>query len=325
MTEPVVLVVSVDTEEDNWVPAQDRLTVENIRELPRLDKVLGRIGARTTYFTTHQVAVTPWSAEIIRELHQGGRSEIGAHVHPWNTPPNISDITPRSSMLANLPREEQRAKIRVLTDTLTEAVGVRPDSFRAGRWGFDAGTAQAVIECGYHADSSVTPSKSWATDFGPNHIGAPLDVYRIDPQRDHREPASSGSLVEVPVSWGYAQRSWGLPQRLSLFLSSPRLQSLPLMQVAARLHLVNHAVLSPEIESVGDMIQLVRQLLEKGVRHLNLTFHSSTLRAGLNPFAKTQGDVERFYSNLESALEKIAALTPLRFATVAEAAALLAP
>src|SRR5690242_5624733 len=110
----LTLVVSIDTEEDNWDPVRERLTVENIRELPRLDRLFERLGVRATYFTTNQVASTPWCVQILRDLVQAGRSEVGTHLHPWNTPPVQLDLTPRNTMLGNLPIDLQRAKIETL-------------------------------------------------------------------------------------------------------------------------------------------------------------------------------------------------------------------
>src|SRR5215813_8244274 len=122
----LTLVVSIDTEEDNWDPVRERLTVENIRELPRLDRMFERLGVRATYFTTHQVAGTPWCVEILRGLAASGRAEIGAHLHPWNTPPVQLQLTPRNTMLGNLPIDLQCAKIETLTTLLTQGVGQRP-------------------------------------------------------------------------------------------------------------------------------------------------------------------------------------------------------
>lgn len=325
MAETVVLIISIDTEEDNWEPASERITVENIRELPRLDRRFERLGARATYFTTYQVAATDWAAGIIRGLGSTGRAEIGAHLHPWNTPPVDAALRMSDTMLGNLSPETQRQKIHVLTDALTAAVGRRPTSFRVGRWALDAGAADSLIACGYRVDSSVTPFKSWRADYGPSHVGAPLNVYRIGSRRDHRVHAANGPLIEVPTSWGYTQRRWPLTQRINRGLELPMFRRLDLQSVAARLHMINHVVLSPEIDAIADMVVLVRRLLSVGVRHLHLTFHSSSLRPGLNPFARTSADVDRFYMNLATMIDRIGSMTPLRFATVGEAAALLAP
>lgn len=325
MSQPIIVVVSIDTEEDNWVPTRDRITVENIRELPRLDRLFERLGVRATYFTTHQVADSPWTHDVLRGLHASGRAEIGAHLHPWNTPPIELELTARNTMVVNLPPRLQLAKIRTVTDTLTQAVGDRPTAFRAGRWGFGASTAAALIECGYRVDSSITPFKSWWEDDGPTHRGAPLDVYRLDGRSDARVPVPDGPLVEVPLSWGYARGLWSVRARMHDLLESPKLRRLRLESMAARLHLVNQFVLSPEVNTAEDMLGLSRRLLATGVRHLHVSWHSPSLRPGLSPFVTTRADVERLYTSIEEYLGRLQALVPIQFATVTEAAALLDP
>src|SRR2546422_3045367 len=47
---------------------------------------------------------------------------------------------------------------------------------------------------------------------------------------------------------------------------------------------VTQTVLSPELATVNEMLTLSRLLIERGVRHLQLTWHSPSLRPGLSPF-----------------------------------------
>ena len=115
----VALVVSIDTEEDNWTPARDGIRIENIRELPALQRFLRGLGLRPTYFADHPVASEPWSAAILREIAEDGGAEIGAHLHPWNTPPLEEPLAPGNSMLTNLPPALQRAKLHALSMQLT--------------------------------------------------------------------------------------------------------------------------------------------------------------------------------------------------------------
>src|ERR1043166_473154 len=105
MPRTIRLIVSIDTEEDNWQPRRDGVTIENIRELPRLDGLFQRLGVRATYFPSYQVAGQEWAAATIRQLRDGG-AEIGAHLHPWNSPPLDEPFTPRNSMLCNLPPQQ---------------------------------------------------------------------------------------------------------------------------------------------------------------------------------------------------------------------------
>src|SRR5438046_10511003 len=84
---PLLLIVSRDTEEDNWNRSRKGVTVRNIRELRRLARFFDRLGVRPTYFTTYHVAIDPDAAAVVRDVGDESRGEIGAHLHPWNTPP----------------------------------------------------------------------------------------------------------------------------------------------------------------------------------------------------------------------------------------------
>jgi glycosyltransferase involved in cell wall biosynthesis len=325
MAPPINLVISIDTEEDNWRPAREGVTVQNILELPRLQRLLESLGVRPTYFTTYQVARDPRSAAVMREIHDGGHAEIGAHLHPWNTPPLDEEFVPRNTMPSNLSRELQLAKIRALTEQVTKCLGRRPDSFRAGRWGFATKTAGALLECGYRVDSSVTPFKSWTKyDDGPRHFGAPLSVYRLDGRADTRIPVSDGRLIEVPLSWGYdlRRRYWGISRKQAEPSSGLRTQ---LLGILSRLRLVRQIALSPETDSVADMLLLSQRLMELGLRHLHLSWHSPTLTPGLTPFTRTAADVEAVYASIANYVEGLARIATIVPATVSEAADRLAP
>jgi peptidoglycan/xylan/chitin deacetylase (PgdA/CDA1 family) len=318
--QPVTLIVSIDTEEDNWQRARSGITVQNIRELPRLHDLFQRLGVRATYFTSYQVATTRWAAELLAEIADAGTAEIGAHLHPWNTPPLEEPFEARFSMTMNLEPALQVAKIRALTQAVEDACGTRPVSFRAGRWGLGPGTGAALLVCGYRADSSVTPFVSWERmDGGPSYVGAPSTVYRLDGRGDPRIPVTAGGLIEVPVSCGYSRLPWEFWSRVYDVLAGPTLEPLQLVGVASKLGMVKRIILSPEIETVPDMLTLSRRAIERGARHLHLTWHSPSLCPGLSPFATSTGDVERLYAAVEQFVDGLSAITPVTFATVGEA------
>src|SRR5436190_348644 len=245
---PLPLIVSLDTEEDNWNRSRTGITVENIAELPRQARFFERLGVRPTYFTAYQVAIDRCAAAVMREVSQDGRAELGAHLHPWNTPPLTEAFVPRNSMTWNLPADLQLAKIRTLTAALEEAFGRRPTSFRAGRYG-----------------------------IGPDTVSA------------------------LPVRW----------------LRAPG--------IAARTGLIRRLSLSPEFQSVADMLTLSARLLESGARHLHISWHTPSLKPGLSPFTATPADVERLYASIEAYFERLVPMTSFQFMTVSEAAELLLP
>jgi hypothetical protein len=130
--------------------------------------------------------------------------------------------------------------------------------------------------------------------------------------------------VEVPTSWGYRFRYWRSLEKLHLLLEKRgNGRSGALLSLAGKLHIINNVVLSPEMESVPQMMRLAKRLLQRGARHLHLTFHSPSLRPGLSPFTRSSSDVDRLYGRLSSVIEGVASLTPIRFATVGEAASTL--
>jgi len=206
-------------------------------------------------------------------------------------------------MLKNLPAALQYEKLQALTTTLTETFGAEPRAFRAGRYGLGRDTVAALARCGYKVDSSVTPGVSWETyDDGPTFNGAPLDVYRIAPNQNVTVPVEDGDIVEVPLSCELGSRG------ITLWLQRARRVSKPI-------------VLSPETATAQDMLTLSRRLLERGVRHLHLTWHSPSLQPGLGPFTQTSADVDRLYGAVETYLERLSAITTLTPVTVSEAAA----
>src|SRR5207247_9019138 len=139
----IPLVVSLDTEEDNWNRSRTDVTVENIGELRRQARFFESLGVRLTYFTSYHVAIDPCAAAVMCDIGGEGRAEIVAHLHPWNTPPLTEAFVPRNSMVKNLPADLQRAKIRTLTEAMQQAFGQRPTASRAGGHGIGPDTLAA--------------------------------------------------------------------------------------------------------------------------------------------------------------------------------------
>jgi hypothetical protein len=321
-----IVVLSVDTEEDNWEPAREGVAVENIRELPRLQAYCDGLGVPVTYCTTYQVATVPWAAGVLRDLHTSGRAEVAAHLHPWNTPPADEPLVPRNTMTWNLPMDLQGAKIASLTRSIEEGIGVRPTSFRTGRFGLGRETTQVLIEQGYRVDSSVTPWWSWAsTDEGPDFVGAPLSAYTLDGTTDPRTPVPGGPLLEIPLSSGYSR--WPFPAWHGVYqaLRRPWARPLRLAGLAVRLGVLRALTIDPEVSSVRDMLRLAERLTAHDVGHLSCFFHSPTLCPGLSQYARTTADVELLYRKIAEFVDGIGRITTPVFLTLDEAARRLTP
>jgi len=320
----VVLIVSIDTEEDNWHRSRQDVTVENIAEFRPLATFFRRLGVRPTYFTTYHVAQDARAADILREVCAESAGEIAAHLHPWNTPPLVEPFVPRNSMLKNLPTELQLAKLRRLTAALEDAFDFTPRAFRAGRYGLGPDTVAALACCGYDIDSSVSPFVNLETcDDGPTFVGAPLTPYRLASHRDVRQPVPNGEVLEIPLSYGFSRGPFSVWDPTRRVLEATPFRWLHLAGLADRLGIVKRIALCPEMMSVADMLTLSRRLLEHGVRHLHVSWHSPSLKPGLSPFSATAADVARLYASVEAYLEGLSRITPVTLATISEAAALL--
>src|SRR3989344_3882509 len=160
------LIVTVDTEADDQWNQHVPLSVENVYALPRFQALCEKHGVVPTYFVTYEVANDPRAVALLKGWQDAGKAEIGAHLHPWTTPPLAAEETNTRGFPSELPDETLRAKLSALTEKIQLSFGKRPTSYRAGRWGFDERQARLLKELGYIVDSSVTPGISWKKTRG---------------------------------------------------------------------------------------------------------------------------------------------------------------
>lgn len=288
------ILLGVDTEaDDQWTAAaRKRLTVENVRELPRLQALCDRYGVKPTYLVTYEVATHDRARSVLRELAATGRAEIATHHHPWSTPPEVSDhLYP-----LNLSPAHFREQLLRLTEAVAGITGDRPVSYRAGRNGFAGWQVPILEELGYLVDSSVDPFFNEKRKGGPSFAGAPLAPYYVSAE-DPRQAGSSG-LLEIPVT-SALDRKWPLwLQTAYADVSS----AYHFRRALRLLHIARPIWLRPSYSKASDMKLLARRILDEGRAPANIIFHSSELLPGASPYNGTKEDVERFYRDLESLL-----------------------
>ena len=84
------LFVLVDTEEEfDWSApfSRENVRVTAIQEVDRLQHTLRPYGLRPTYVVDYPVAASRSSSARLAEIASRGECQIGAHLHPWVTPP----------------------------------------------------------------------------------------------------------------------------------------------------------------------------------------------------------------------------------------------
>ncbi len=295
------LIVTVDTEEEGlWggrYPSSGN-TVRNVEELPRFQELCDRLGVRPTYLADAPVVEDDRAASILRELAADGRSEIGAHVHPWCNPPLTELRDTRETYLCNLPAAEQRAKIAWLTDHIEERIERRPTSFRAGRYGLSNEGLAVLHELGYVVDSSVIPFLDYSSQGGPDFSDAPWRAYRVGEELRREDP--QGGMVEAPVSVGYSCRRFDTGQRVLSGIRRRRwMRSMRIEGMLDRTGLLQQIKLSPEQSSAARMNRLVDRLVDQRAPALVMMFHSSSLLPGSSPYVRSAAERDHFLRRIE--------------------------
>jgi hypothetical protein len=296
--EPPFLLVGIDTEGDNqWdASARERQTFENIYALPHLHQHFTRHGVRPTYVVTYPVVTDPRSADVLRALLATGTCEIGAHHHAWETPPFAPEDARRHPYACVLPMEQVEQQIATLTAAIERGVGVRPVSYRSGRFGFSAAHVPALEKHGYRVESSVAPLFYEAHKGGPDFVDAPRTPYFLS-YDDATRPGTS-DVLEIPVSAGLNRRLPGWLERL--YGRAPRPYTT--RRVLRKLGIARMQWLRPSYSSLDDMKALARRFAADGVPQLSLLFHSSEAIVGGSPYNRTEAELAAFLDTLDAFL-----------------------
>ncbi len=168
---PPVLMVVIDTEEEfDWHLPFDRknTSVESMRHVEKAQEVFDEFGIRPTYVVDHPVASQETGYSLLREFVSSGRATIGAHLHPWVSPPHEEGVNSFNSYPGNLSARLEEEKIARLTEQITRTFGARPTIYKAGRYGFGPNTGEILSKLGYEIDLSGFAGFDLSEDGGPD-------------------------------------------------------------------------------------------------------------------------------------------------------------
>lgn len=289
------LLVGIDTEGDNQWERARRIspTFENIYRLAALHEIFERHAVRPTYVITHAVATDPRARDVVRELVGRGACEVGAHLHPWSSPPFRREDAERHTYPHTLPPDLFTQQLKDLTGAILETTGVSPRTYRAGRQGFGPSQVAILEQLRYQIDSSVAPLFNERHKNGPDFVEAPLTPYFL--AYDSVVRSGSSRVLEIPISAGVNRR---LP--CALAQTYARLPyPYQARRVLRRLGLLRMVWLRPSYSSLADMQLFARRLVETGQPVLNVIFHSSEAIAGGSPYNRTEAEVRAFFDRLE--------------------------
>jgi hypothetical protein len=292
---PPTLVVVIDTEEEfDWSAPFDpaSTSVLNIGLQPLAQGIFDTHGVVPTYVVDYPVASTPASVAVLQAFIAEGRCEIGAHLHPWVTPPPGGPVDVRHSYPGNLPPAIERQKLTALTDTITASFGTRPIVYKAGRYGIGTATPDILRELNYKVDISVVPHTDFSADGGPDFSDAPAVPFMI-----------ADGLCELPLSVHFVGRLALHGPRIFRHLSENTARRLRLPGICGRLGLLERLRLSPEGHSLADLIRQTRAALAAGTRLFMLTYHSSSLLPSATAYVRSEAERRAFLATLDSYLQ----------------------
>ena len=295
---PPVLTVVVDTEEEfDWSKpfSRDSVGVTSIAAQPLMhERVFDRHGVVPTYVIDWPVATTPSAFEVLKQLMQEGKCEIGTHLHPWVSPPYSEEVNAYNSYAGNLPRELEFEKIKRLTQAITDNFGRAPVVFKAGRYGVGPHTRAILSELGYRGDASVVPFTAMTSDGGPDFSRHGADPFWFGD--------GGKRMLELPATAGYAGKLHAQGPALYAWLQSPALRKLRAPGIASRLGALERIKLSPEGASLQELKALTVCLMSNGTRFFGLTYHSPTVLPGNTAYTKTLEERENFIATLDAYL-----------------------
>jgi hypothetical protein len=309
MTQPELVVV-VDTEEEfDWKSDFSRAATatRSIPDQARAHEIYDRHGVVPIYVIDYPVATDPRAVAFLRGLADAGKAEIGAHLHPWVTPPHDEEVTRYNSYHCNLSPELERAKIAAITAAIEQGFGTRPTIFKAGRHGFGPGTAAALAELGYKVDCSMVPHTSYVADGGPD--------FRRVPEAPHWLDERAG-LLEVPSTVGYFGALPGLGAKADWLFDHPRAGRLHLPGILARAGIVSRTRLTPEGVPAAEQCRLIEAMLRRGKRTFTLTYHSPSLAPGNTPYVHDEAGLRAFLGRIDAVLRFFRDTVGGRFTTL---------
>jgi hypothetical protein len=289
--------VVVDTEEEfDWSAPFSRAAagVGHLGHIDRVQALFDRYQVRPTYVIDFPVASRRDGILPLKALLDDRKCAIGAHLHPWVTPPFDEPVTRENSFACNLGSSLEQAKLAVLKAEIEHNFDTSPRVYKAGRYGFGRSTIAILEDLQFQVDQSVIPHADFTAESGPSFEAFDEQPFFFGDQH---------GLLEVPCTCAYVGLAGPASSSAYRFTSSPSVRWTRLTGICARLRIADKLMLSPEGYSLADLKHLTTSLLKRGCRTFTFTFHSPSIAVGHTPYVQTASDLAAFTSTIESYLD----------------------
>ncbi len=304
----VVIDVEEDFDWDHPIEGTSHSTT-HLRHLGALESILGAYGAVPTYLVTYPVLEDAAAVRALRFAVERGRCALGIQLHPWVTPPFENAAEHEASYSGNLDEGLEERKLVQLMQRFEAAFGFAPVVYRAGRYGLGRQTGALLEKFGFLVDTSIAPRTDFSAEGGPDYSDVDCRPFWFGERRP---------LLEVPlcrsiIGWGGA----AAPLLYRAMAARPIGAFRP-VSLLSRTRCAERVTLSPEGNDASAMRRLVRSLLARGQHVLAVSFHSSSLHPGRNPYVRNKEDLHNFYDRLSELLTFITDVAKAEFVRVDE-------
>jgi len=264
--------ITVDAEWDR-ISKQKQVTTKNLEEIPRFQELCTKNNIHPIYFCAFETLENNDFVTYLKPYLFRKEIEVGAHLHPWSTPPfesfNQTDNTPFPTQL---PLNIFEKKLKLLTEKIQKKFDYKPVSYRAGRFGFSYEHIPILAENGYLIDSSITPLINWKN----LHSSAP--DYSMFKNPDRTTIGLNNRLLhEFPVTI--------LPNKSYTFKN-----------IIKRI-LTNYPIwfrIYPTT-SFSDLKFVIDYAIKKKIENLTFFMHSNELHYQCNTYFETPGQIKKLY------------------------------
>ena len=285
------LIVVVDTEEEfNWgaPPNRDSTSVAAMQNIFKTQSICEHYNISPSYMVDYPIVNQEQGIAPLIEFSRKNTCEIGAHLHPWVTPPYTEKLSRKNMYPGNLPYELEYEKIKNLQQTIFSKTGNLPTTYKAGVHGFGTNTEDILRKLGFTVDMSVCPPYDFSNDSGPDYSGFPADPFWFGKKQRMLEIPSSGAFVGI--AGNNSKNIYNIAQPFKIFKAT---------SILSKLNIVDRLLLSPEGFTVEENIKLTRHLFNKGMRTFVWNFHSTSVLPNAAPYVRSQKDLTTFLDSFK--------------------------
>jgi hypothetical protein len=296
---PLYVAVVIDTEEEfDWSKPFERTSnsIEHMREIGVVQRIFEAYKLIPTYVIDYSIASQPEGWKPLKDYHDSGLADIGAHLQAWVSPPFIEMVTTYNSYAGNIDPALEREKLRILRDEIAHNFNAAPKVYRAGRYGLGVRSFESIAALGFEVDSSPSPGYDLSADGGPDYLGYQPAPFWVG--------STPGGLLCVPVTGGvvgWLPEYWREQGHRCLYRHGAVGQRA--LGLLSRFGAISRIRLSPEGHSLDELKRLSWDMIRRGVPLLALSFHSPTIMVGGTPYSHSSTARDAFLKRLQDYLD----------------------